>query len=80
MDIIKEFLNAIPYDKPSEEALAKIIDKKRARDYVILKQFDAIMKKGKMQTVDIYYHLSEEFKVSYNTIRNVVANRKANQI
>lgn len=80
MELIKEFLKSIPHERATEEALEKVVDKKKVRNYLIIMQFDKEMKRGKMKTVDIYYTIAENFKISYNLVRLVISQRRANQI
>lgn len=80
MDIVKEFLKQIPEDKATEEALLKVIDPKKARNYLILKDFYEMIKDRDIKVIDIYRKLAKKYYVSFGSVRLAVAQRRENQI
>lgn len=80
MDIVKEFIRSIPQDRATEEALYRVISKKKVRDFLIIKDFDSLIKKGKTKIIDAYYELGEKYEISHNLVRLIISQRKSNQI
>jgi hypothetical protein len=82
MDVRKEFLKNIPIERATEEALLKVIDEKKARNFLMIKDFDLLIlqKKGKIKVVDAYHIIADKYRISYDLVRFVVRQRKLNNI
>lgn len=80
MELVKEFLKSIPCEKATEEALEKVVDKKKIRNYLIIKEFDKEFKRGKLSVIDIFYKIGEKFEIGHSLVKLIVSRRKENQI